>query len=64
METLIGLSTVRIDLATKISLMAAMIYGCSGEMSPREAVDQAATISRLADEKAKQMKINAKAQAA
>ncbi len=48
----------RLDLKTRICLMAAIIYGTAdpGTLEAKEAVDKAAEIENAADRKVRQMK--------
>lgn len=47
--------TMRLDLATKLSLMACIICAFD-DIEPRDAVEKAATINALCDEKAENLK--------
>lgn len=50
-------TTTRLDLATKLALMSAVIFGASLEaITPEQAVEQAARINDLCDEKTKELK--------
>lgn len=52
-----GLSTVRLDLATKLSLMASLIFACGPDgTTPESAVADAVHINDLCETRAKTLK--------